>query len=193
MNDIKTEPTDNEVILSMFDDMSDALNVYTLNTFGVDNPSKITDNQFQDTLIYLNHRYIKGVYNYYNKHNSGKEYKDVKSITDILDIYIRLCSRYDKYISVMGFANFSGIDYTVIEEWREGGGASRPLNDIYKRLRENSEESLVNNLATGRKNPVGQMGILNNRFGWATSNARQETVHKIDGLDDIRLALGVND
>lgn len=199
MGDIKTEPTEeeidrqNEIVLSMFDDMSESLNVYAQTMYGVDNASKITDNQFCSVLLYINHRYIRDIYNFKNNHNVGHEYKDYESIVALLDIYINLCMTYDKYISVMGFSMFSGIDNLTIEEWREDGGASRKMTEIYKRLRSSSEESLVNNLATGRKNPVGQMGILNNRFGWATSNSRQETVHKIDGLDDIRLALGVND
>jgi len=194
MENKQTEPiTDqNAVIVSMFDDISDALAQYARHSLGTDDPAKITDNQFCSVLIYLNHRYIRDIYDYYNKHNSGKEYKDYKTISDILDIYINLCLRFDKYISIRGFSLFSGIDDQTITSWSDKK-SSPGLQDVYKKLIGFSEESLVNNLATGRKNPVGAMGILNNRFQWATSNNRQETVHKIDGLDDIRLALGVND
>jgi len=182
----------NAVIVSMFDDISDALTQYAQHSLGADDPAKITDNQFCSVLIYLNHRYIRGIYDYYNKHNSGKEYKDYKTISDILDIYINLCLRFDKYISIRGFSLFSGIDDMTISSWSDKKSSPK-LVEVYKKLIGFSEESLVNNLATGRKNPVGAMGILNNRFQWATSNNRQEHVTKIENVDDIRLALGVND
>jgi len=182
----------NAVIVSMFDDISDALTQYAQHSLGADDPAKITDNQFCSVLIYLNHRYIRGIYDYYNKHNSGKEYKDYKTISDILDIYINLCLRFDKYISIRGFSLFSGIDDMTISGWSDKKSSPK-LVEVYKKLIGFSEESLVNNLATGRKNPVGAMGILNNRFQWATSNNRQEHVTKIENVDDIRLALGVND
>lgn len=182
----------NAVVVSMFDDIADALTQYARHSLGADDPAKITDNQFCSVLIYLNHRFIRDIYNYYNKHNSGKEYIDYNSINDILDIYINLCLRFDKYISIRGFSLFSGIDDMTISSWSDKKSSPK-LVELYKKLLGFSEESLVNNLATGRKNPVGSMGILNNRFQWATSNNRQETVHRLENVDDIRLALGVND
>lgn len=194
MDDINVDQGSNQnaVIVSMFDDISDALTQYARHTMGADDPAKITDNQFCSVLIYLNHRYIRDTYDYYNKHNSGKEYKDYKTISDMLDIYINLCLRFDKYISIRGFSLFSGIDDMTITSWSDKKSSPK-LVEVYKKLIGYSEESLVNNLATGRKNPVGAMGILNNRFQWATSSSRQETVHKIENVDDIRLALGVKD
>lgn len=182
----------NTVVVSMFDDIADALTQYARHSLGADDPAKITDNQFCSVLIYLNHRYIRDIYNYNNTHNVGKEYKDYKSISDILDIYINLCLRFDKYISIRGFSLFSGIDDMTISSWSDKKSSPK-LIELYKKLQGFSEESLVNNLATGRKNPVGAMGILNNRFQWATSNNRQEHVTRLENVDDIRLALGVND
>lgn len=157
---------------------------------GVDTPTKLTDNQFTACLIYIHDRYITDNY-YNNKHNVGKEYKDYKIINEIMDIYFYICSLYDKYISLMGFVSFSGIDENTVINWSDKKASSN-FRELHKKLLARSEESLTNNLATGRKNPMGNLAILNNRFAWSTSNAKTETVHRVESLEDIRQAIGVN-
>lgn len=190
-NDSISEKQNTVEIADFRQDVIECVTDFAVNVLGVDTPTKLTDNQFCSALAYAHDRYI--TYNFFNnEHNSSREYADTDKIEQVLDIYILLCNMYDKYISLMGFSSFSGIDDNTIYSWDDKRASSKH-RELFKKIKSWSEESLVNNLATGRKNPVGQMGILNNRFGWATSNNRQETVHKIDGLDDIRLALGVND
>jgi hypothetical protein len=62
------------------------------------------------------------------------------------------------------------------------GNGSRELSvstsEIYKKLSKGNEDSLEAKLATGNKNPVGVIAILNRRHGWNSpyvSNAPKKT------------------
>ena len=70
----------------------------------------------------------------------------------------------------MGFSNLTGIDYDRIFEW--GYKTDRVLSSagtrIYEKILRFNEESLSDKLATGTKNPVGVIEILNRRHGWAS-------------------------
>lgn len=106
-------------------------------------------------------------------------------VNDVLDIYIYLCTVYDKEISIIGFSNLTGIDTDVIYTWhneREPGSLS---NEIYKKLNRLREESLSNKLATGNKNPVGILAILNRHYAWNLPGVSRET-------DSSRRALSVD-
>lgn len=97
----------------------------------------------------------------------------------IVDIYIYdMCMRYDKEISIIGFATLTGIPYSTIYDWNEEGRKlSSKGSEVFKKLEQYREESLSNKLASGKGNPVGVIAILNRRFGWAspyTSDANKD-------------------
>ena len=187
----RPEPITGEVV-NLKHDIIQAVNEYAINVFGVDNACKLSDNQFCGLLMDIHDRYIYNtgfITKEYNK--QGKPYSS-NNIGELIDIYIKLCMIYDKYCYIRGFSLFSGIDDNVIFSWGTDKKASSDFRYFYKKLMGYSEESLVNNLATGRKNPVGNMGILNNRFQWATSNNRHEYTTRIESTDDIAGLLGVN-
>lgn len=86
----------------------------------------------------------------------------------VLDIYIYdMCMKYDKEVSMIGFSTLTGIDISTIMDW---GNGSTKLSEtsflIYEKLRTFREESLSNKLATGNKNPVGVLAILNRHYQW---------------------------
>ena len=99
-------------------------------------------------------------------------------VNDICDIYIDLCFIYDKEISIMGFSNLTGIENTNIQDWGVNDRLSKTSSQIYKKLREFREESLSSKLATGNKNPVGILAILNRHYQWNMPGVSRETANK---------------
>lgn len=100
------------------------------------------------------------------------------AVRELLDIYIYdLCMRYDKEISIIGFSTLTGIDHSTIHDWGNDVNTklSKPRNDIYKKLNHFREESLSNKLATGNKNPVGILAILNRHYSWNLPGVSRET------------------
>lgn len=97
-------------------------------------------------------------------------------IDSILYIYYYLCSMYDKECSIMGFSLLTGINYDTLMDW---GANERKLSnkgfDIVRKLRDFREESLSNKLATGNKNPVGILAILNRHYSWNLPGVSRES------------------
>lgn len=144
---------------------------------------------------------LRYIYNNVFKNNNILKSKDVRHVDnnsipstfnaynynivlDVLDIYIyNLCFKYDKEISIIGFSTLTGINTDTINEWRykEPGSLSFV---VYKKLHDLREESLSNKLATGNKNPVGILAILNRHYSWNLPGVSRET-------DNTKRALGV--
>lgn len=99
-------------------------------------------------------------------------------VNSICDIYIDLCFRYNKEISILGFSNLVGIDTENIYNWaNDSNRLSTSSFDIYKKLSQYREESLSNKLADGKQNPVGVIAMLNRHYGWSspyTSDANRK-------------------
>lgn len=96
-------------------------------------------------------------------------------VDNICNIYIDLCFIYDKEISIMGFSNLTGINNILIQEW---GNNTKKLSsksfEIYQKLCTFREESLSDKLATGNKNPVGILAILNRHYAWNLPGVSRE-------------------
>lgn len=101
-------------------------------------------------------------------------------VNSICDIYIDLCFRYNKEISILGFSNLTGIDNETINIWGNENNSNRLSTlsfGIYKKLCQYREESLSNKLADGKQNPVGVIAMLNRHYGWSspyTSDANRK-------------------
>ena len=104
---------------------------------------------------------------------------NLDAVNELLNIYIYdLCQRYDKEVSIIGFSTLTGIEHSTIHEWgnKEGNTElSKSRSDIYKKLYDFREESLSNKLATGNKNPVGILAILNRHYSWNLPGVSRET------------------
>lgn len=103
---------------------------------------------------------------------------NLDAVNELLNIYIYdLCQRYDKEVSIIGFSTLTGIEHSTIHEWgnKEGNTKlSKSRSDIYKKLYDFREESLSNKLATGNKNPVGILAILNRHYSWNLPGVSRE-------------------
>ena len=108
--------------------------------------------------------------------NSNFYMYDLDKLDYILYIYYYLCSVYDKECSIMGYSLLTGINYDTLMDW---GADERKLStkgfDIVEKLRLFREESLSNKLATGNKNPVGILAILNRHYAWNLPGVSRET------------------
>ena len=112
-------------------------------------------------------------------------------VLNLLDIYVYdMCLKYDKEVSILGFSTLSGIDDSTIYNWGNNKGNSDKLSakgfDIYKKLNQYREESLSNKLATGNKNPVGILAILNRHYQWNLPGVSKEAASKSNlSLEDM--------
>lgn len=108
---------------------------------------------------------------------------DLDKVSELLDIYIYdLCMRYDKEVSIIGFTTLTGINQDTIYNWSVNSGNGNKLSqsrfEIYKKLNQFREESLSNKLATGNKNPVGILAILNRHYSWNLPGVSKEATPK---------------
>lgn len=105
---------------------------------------------------------------------------DYDKVEYILYIYYYLCAVYDKECSIIGFSLLTGINRDTIYDW---GTKDRKLStksfDLAEKLRIFREESLSNKLATGNKNPVGVLAILNRHFAWNLPGVSRESTAKV--------------
>lgn len=108
--------------------------------------------------------------------NSNFYMYDYDKVEYILYIYYYLCSMYDKECSILGFSLLTGINKDTLMDW---GAGERKLSakgfEIVQKLREFREESLSNKLATGNKNPVGILAILNRHYSWNLPGVSRES------------------
>ena len=127
---------------------------------------KDTDRLKSHTNISVNNNTIPSTFNAY----------DYRKVLDVLDIYIfDMCMRYDKEVSIIGFSTLTGIDQSVIYDWGNNSNKlSETSSEIYKKLNQFREESLSDKLATGNKNPVGILAILNRHYQWNLPGVSKE-------------------
>lgn len=118
--------------------------------------------------------------NNYNNQYSNLNYSNCNSynidiVNSVCDYYIYLCMMYDKEVSVIGFCNLTGISQDCIYAWANNTRElSTSGNEVYKKLNQYREESLSNKLATGNKNPVGVLAILNRHYAWNLPGVSRE-------------------
>ena len=99
---------------------------------------------------------------------------DIEKVNRVCDIYIELCYEYDKEISILGFCKLTGIVQDTIYSWGSGKtqlGSS--ASEIYKKLSREREESLSAILVSGKRNPVGVLGVLNHAYSWNMPGVRE--------------------
>lgn len=116
---------------------------------------------------------------------------DYDIVNQVLDLYIyNMCMKYDKEVSIIGFSTLTGISDVTIHEWGNNEKSSASSSNIYKKLNQYREESLSNKLATGNKNPVGVLAILNRHYQWNLPGVSKETANKnTASIEDIKSKL----
>lgn len=126
---------------------------------------------------------------------------DGEMLERLCDFYVMICMMYDKVPNVFGFASLLHIQYQTIMEWKdnniyintisendEGVELRRTKREILRKLLLTTEQGHVNNLSSGKKNPVGTIAILNHRFGWNRDTWKpiEETQNRLS-LSDLPL------
>jgi hypothetical protein len=134
----------NACLMYLRKNVTSTLDLKQGNIYSIDNPN-----------IYSN-KTIDTNYNAYN----------YDLLLCIVDIYIYYCSLYDKEISFVGFSLLTGITDRIINEWGNSERVNPTSFLIWQKLRHYREESLSAKLATGNKNPVGILAILNRHYQW---------------------------
>lgn len=143
---------------------------------------KETQNVFNACLSYIYQHVFKPCKDDYIRYpikNSKIDYDNIDLIYGILYKYIYICDLYSKSVNVLSFSHLTGIDITVIYDWyNKTLRADNPLYaNIYKILDRERERSLTDLLASGIKQPVGLLAILNKEKGWALPGTTKEVHH----------------
>lgn len=151
----------------------------------IDDMSKESQSRWNACLMFVRENVFKNksrlkrnnnIINANNVINSNYNMYDYDKVLDIVYIYYYYCCLYDKECSYVGFSLLTGIDINTLIDW--GKGDARKLStvscEISQKLKEFREESLSNKLATGARNPVGVLAILNRHFAWNMPGVSRE-------------------
>lgn len=119
--------------------------------------------------------------NYYNNNiylnNTNCNSYNYDYLNSIADYYIYLCFKYNKICTISGFGKLTGISTGVIYNWgaesTRADRLSQASYDLWKKLSDNYEDSGEARLWSG-KNPVGQLAVMNRRFGWNLPGVSRE-------------------
>lgn len=123
------------------------------------------------TLVNTTGSFTGGVSNY-NAYNYDL-------VNAICDYYIYMCMSYDKEVSTLGFSLLTGINDSVIAQWKNGDNKlSTTSTEIGEKLLKFREESLSAKLATAKRNPVGILAILNRHYNWNLPGVSKEHTNK---------------
>ena len=109
------------------------------------------------------------------KTNNNKYNYDM--LNDIADIFINICYRFNKRVSLIGYSYLVNIDYNMVSQWNNQDSkiaVSAEGFKIYQKLFKASEESLSSMLA-GRANPVGIIAMLNHWHNWTTQHIQYDS------------------
>lgn len=137
---------------------------------------------FRDRETFRNRSLIP-VPNTYNIMSTYNIY-DMDMVNNVCNIYIYLCMRYEKEISILGFSELTGIADSTIYDWgyKRDRKLSQKGTEIYEKLTKFNEESLSNKLASGKSNPVGIIAMLNRKHGWASPYTADATRQQREAL-----------
>lgn len=116
----------------------------------------------------------------------------------IAGIYIYLCYKYDKDITLMGYSLITGLEYCFLSEAAkagpngDGARASAKLCKICKNVSAFREDSLQGRLVSGKANPVGVLAILNHFYSWNMPGVTKEVKKSLTNEDLPQLKLSDN-
>lgn len=128
---------------------------------------------------YNNNNYYNNQYS--NINNSNCNSYNYEYLNYIADYYIYMCYKYNKICTISGYCKLTGINETVIYDWANEKRASKlstSAYDLWKKLSRDYESSGEARLWSG-KNPVGQLAVMNRRFGWNLPGVSRESATKV--------------
>lgn len=169
----------------------------------IENEYDILPSQWNAALSYIYKHVIKPNPDILTIPHTVSNSYNINAVDDLLEMYIYMCYCHNQEISIKGFCLLSGISRDTIHSWgnsntrayiykdlqgniisdiavnnlKEGEYIKEPstaASDIYKKLVENNEESLVCLLKDRRNNPMKYLPILNKRHGWNLPGVSKE-------------------
>lgn len=145
---------------------------------------------YNNTFKGTNRLKLKGKLQGYNNNNYNNQYSNINNsncnsynyeyLNYIADYYIYMCYKYNKICTISGYCKLTGIREDVIYNW---GSESRTpqlstsAHNLYQKLSKDYESSGEARLWSG-KNPVGQLAVMNRRFGWNLPGVSRESTTK---------------
>jgi hypothetical protein len=150
----------------------------------IEDMNRETQSRWNAALLYI-YKYVFEMDRDKLKYPDKDTYND-KLINDICDIYINLCYEYDKEVSILGFCKLTGINPDTVYSWgSEERRISSSCSEIYKKLKQENEESLSNKLISGSANPMKILPALNRRHNWNMPNTPQGEGRKTKSIEQI--------
>lgn len=124
---------------------------------------------------------LEGYNNQYsNINNSNCNSYNYEYLNYIADYYIYMCYKYNKICTITGFCKLTGIYESVVYDWgneKRAAKLSTSGRDLWEKLSKDYESSGEARLWSG-KNPVGQLAVMNRRFGWNLPGVSRESTAK---------------
>lgn len=146
---------------------------------------------YNNTFKGTNRLKLKGKLQGYNNNNYNNQYSNINNsncnsynyeyLNYIADYYIYMCYKYNKICTISGYCKLTGINETVVYDWANEKRASRLSTsgrDLWEKLSKDYESSGEARLWSG-KNPVGQLAVMNRRFGWNLPGVSRESAAKV--------------
>lgn len=163
--------------------------------FGYSDPESMTQSNFNACLMFISDTVIQkyclkktvtdNVY-------SNSEY-DIDILNGLLDIYISLCYRYSKMISVYGYCLLCNIQPNLLYLWENQivKETTSSYLQLVKRLQASAEESKRSLLIEKGRNPVGVLALLNHDNGYNLPGVSKEAVAPRLSAREIREKMGL--
>ena len=147
---------------------------------------------YNNTFKGTNRLKLKGKLQGYNNNNYNNQYSNINNsncnsynyeyLNYIADYYIYMCYKYNKICTISGYCKLTGINEVVIYNWAnertKADRLSTSAYDLWEKLSKDYESSGEARLWSG-KNPVGQLAVMNRRFGWNLPGVSRESTTKV--------------
>ncbi len=102
-------------------------------------------------------------------------YSCAEMLDNHIDEYVQHCMDNERSITMVGFANFAGMDKTTLSDW--GANKTHDFSPSVKRLKQFAEEYATEVVLHG-KNAIGGMFVLKTNHGYIETS-KTITEHKM--------------
>lgn len=164
MMEVKTDQQDTSNVF--INDLEMYLRLFC-EELGIEDATDLSQSKWTAFLMYSYNHLFKG-HDVFKQAHADYKCIDLDIAYNICTVYVGMCYKYDKIISINGFTKLTGIDEQTINNWKNGKHrADEPqARAIWEMLNLEYERSLENTLISSKRNPIGIIAILNKRFGW---------------------------
>ena len=156
----------------------------------IDDLCTISQSRWNSVLLYIYDKVYKGTTKLKIDGNKNNTY-DQNKLSDVFEIYKRLCYEYEKEISLKGFCKITGVTEETMNAWcrKNDKGFSSSGSVLHQKIAAENEESIVQLMESGKRNPMCYMPVLNHRHGWnmpGVNNGQQEERKSLEQIREER-------